>query len=384
MIYPRKVLACLILIAGITGSMAACGTQDYPTPAAGTPMPQVQPSITAQPTKTLRATPTALPAESSPSAEVAAPNPGDGTNHDVLFSIPVGEQKEGLQYRGDNIEGMQRSGPAAFSVAPDGSFWIADTAGLRVLQYSAGGEWLQTVDMATQPRSLTDIEATANEIYVLDAFPTPPLVIRISPSGQVKGQYELPEEFRLEKLLTGIGLGEGGELLVEKDGGAEVFRLLDDQGRIAPTRLEGYTYKGTTYKAKSAGIQAEDNRVGHLTIGDRQVEVRTEHFLGGLRILGFGPEGSVFVKLEEVVVEIIEGQVPVDQTVRMYSADGRLLGMARMPLVRQHTYITQPVVVGPKGEAYAMLTQPDHVEILRLGFAASLDSILAAPATPIP
>jgi hypothetical protein len=302
----------------------------------------------------------------------------------VLFTIPVGEQKEGVQYRGDNVEGMQRSGPAAFTVAPDGSFWIADTAGLRVLQYSPGGEWLQTVDLATQPRSLIDIEATATEIYVLDAFPTPPLVLRISPEGRVVGQYELPEEFRLETLLSGIGLDQEGAPLVEKDGGASVFRLLDEQGRVAPTSLDGYTHNGTLYEARPAGIQAEDNRVGHITIDDRRVEVRTEHFLGGLRILGFGPEGSVFVRLEEVVVEVREGEVPVDQTVRRYSADGRLLGMARMPLVRQHTYVTQAVVIGPNGEAFAMLTQPERVDILRLRFAATLDRLLAPPAPITP
>jgi hypothetical protein len=309
---------------------------------------------------------------------------GDGNTHEVLFAIPVGEQKEGIQYRGDNVEGMQRSGPAAFTVAPDGSFWIADTAGLRVLQYSPGGEWLQTVDLAIQPRSLIDIEATASEIYVLDAFPTPPLVLRISPDGRVLGQYELPEEFRLETLLTGIGLDQEGALLVEMDGGASVSRLLDEQGRIAPTPLNGYTHEGTLYNARPAGIQAEDNRVGHITIGDRRVEVRMQHFLGGLRILGFGPEGSVFVRLEEVVVEVREGEVPVDQTVRRYSAGGRLLGMARMPLVRQHTYVTQAVSIGPNGEAFAMLTQPERVDILRLRFAATLDPILAppAPATP--
>ena len=380
---PRRMLACLLVLLGAICALTACGPQEPITPPAGTPTAVAQPSPTPQPSMTVPATPTATVAPvPSPTARIEALPTGDGTTHEVLFTIPVGEQKEAVQYRGDNVEGLQRSGPAAFTVAPDGSFWIADTAGLRVLQNSPGGKWLQTVDLATQPRSLVDIEASATEIYVLDAFPTPPLVLRISPGGGVIGQYELPEEFRLETLLTGIRLGEGGALLVEKDGGASVSRLLDDQGRIAPTPLEGYTHNGTLYNARPAGIQAEDNRVGHITIGDRRVEVRTEHFLGGLRILGFGPEGSVFVRLEEVVMEVVEGQMAVDQTVRQYSTEGKLLGMARMPLARQHTYVTQAVVIGPDGEAYAMLTQPEHVEVLRLGFAATLDPVLAPPATP--
>lgn len=55
----------------------------------------------------------------------------DGNTHEIVFTIPVG--KEGVQYEGENVPEMLTWGPAAFTVAPDGSFWIADTVGNRLL-----------------------------------------------------------------------------------------------------------------------------------------------------------------------------------------------------------------------------------------------------------
>jgi hypothetical protein len=273
---------------------------------------------------------------------------------------------------------MQRTGPAAFTVAQDGTFWILDTMAQRLLHYDPTGDRLGVVDLSDQQRSLIDVAVTDTSVYVLDAFPTPPLVIRLTSDGHKETEYALPEEFRLDKLLSGIAVSEHGELLIEKEGGVSLSRLLDDQGKVAPTPVEGYSHNGRLYFARPANIQAQDKTTGYIMAGDRRIEVRTTHFLGGLRILGFGKDCSVFVRIEEVM---LEGEMAVDQTVHHYSSGGDLLGMARAPLAEQFTYVQQSLEIGPDGQVYFMLTQKDRVEIQRLKLTKEIEPVLPPPPT---
>ncbi len=374
----RQIFQQTLPLLCLTVTLVACGTGPTATPTSPSPTRTV---VTAPPSSTPASASTSIAtslvsAQSSPTPERTSSPVVGASKDEVLFTISAGKEGDGVRYRGVGQEEMQRTGPAGFTVAPDGTFWILDTSAARLLHLGPRGDRLHTVDLSSQPRSLIDVEATTTDVYVLDTFPTPPLVLRLAPDGDLKETYPLPEEFRLETLLTGIAVTDKGELLIEQDGGVSVSRLLDDQGKIAPARLEGYTYKGRVYSARPAGIQAEDNRTGRITLGERQVEVRTEHFLGGLRVLGFAPDGSVYVRLEEVT---LEGDMAVDQTVRRYNLDGELLGMARVPLARQYTYVAQPVVVGPGGEVNVLLTQEDHVEVQRLALAPHLEPVLPTP-----
>lgn len=125
-------------------------------------------------------------------------------------------------------------------------------------------------------------------------------------------------------------------------------------------------------------MSAEDTTRGYITAGDTRIEVAVTNSLGGLRLLGVNPDGSFYVIAEEVMVS---GTIQVDQTVRHYDAAGELLGLARVPLAEQYTYVEHGLAVGPDGAVYALITRPDRVEVQRLRFSKELKPILpAAPA----
>ena len=67
----------------------------------------------------------------------------DTNAYELVFTIPVGE--DGIHYEGEGVPEMLTWGPTAFTVAPDGSFWIADTVGNRLLHYSSKGEFLSAI-----------------------------------------------------------------------------------------------------------------------------------------------------------------------------------------------------------------------------------------------
>ena len=173
--------------------------------------------------------------------------------------------------------------------------------------------------------------------------------------------------------MTGLAVGDGGEILVEREGGVLLSQLVNAQGVLEPAPLPGYTHEGRLYKAQLADWQTSH---GSVTAGSTRIDVAVPHALAGLHILGFTPAGDFYVVVEEMVST---PAVRVDQTVHLYSPAGELLGMARVPIAERYTYVQHGLAVGPDGCVYALFTRPDQVDVVCLGFSAELESILPTP-----
>ncbi|MFU8772555.1 MAG: hypothetical protein ACNA8H_09065, partial [Anaerolineales bacterium] len=107
----------------------------------------------------------------------------DGNGYEVVFTISDGE--DGMYYEGAGIPEMLTWGPAAFTVAPDGSFWIADTAAARLLHYSPTGNLLGKIDLKSLIVGATDVEVAESGIWVLDQASIPPKVMSFAEDGTV-------------------------------------------------------------------------------------------------------------------------------------------------------------------------------------------------------
>jgi hypothetical protein len=64
-------------------------------------------------------------------------------NNDIVFSIPLGEN--GIHYEGSDNPDAFIWGPPAFTMAPDSTFWIADTPDDHLLQFSSKGMLLSKI-----------------------------------------------------------------------------------------------------------------------------------------------------------------------------------------------------------------------------------------------
>ena len=362
-----SVLCCVIA----AGLLVACQSQG-----GGAMPPTIAPPTASAPTTAPSSTSTTVPAPPPDATALPTAAPaGDGETHDLLFGVAAGP--DGVTYRGESQTEMQRVGPAAFTVAPDDSFWIADTIGLRVFHYSPTGARLGVTDLADAWRSLVDIEASAEEIFVLDLGPTPAVVLRLAPDGSRRGEYQLPQGSGMNDGLSGLALTAEGDLLAEKLGGSSIVRLLDESGAVNPTPLPGYISHGIVYTARPADYNIPgDHTRGTLTAGDHVIEVDTVHDLGGLFITGVEPDGSFYAELQELGPGV---PFQVDQTIRRYAADGTLLGMARFPLAEQYTYVDQAMAVNSDGAVYAMFTRPEGIEIRRMRLTGELKPILPPP-----
>ncbi|MBI5034622.1 MAG: hypothetical protein HZB51_29220 [Chloroflexi bacterium] len=293
---------------------------------------------------------------------------------ELVFIIPVGPN--GVQYHGGRPE-MLTWGPTAFAIAPDGSFWIADTVGNRLLHYSSQGKALNTINLKDhQVVGIGDLKITASNILVLDIAAIIPRVLRLSPDGKLLASYQVPKEWGIANGLSGFAVGDQGQVLIEREGGAFVSQLADANGKVAPVALDRYTQHGRQYKASPADLTAANATRGHIIVNDKHIEVNVTHSLGGLRLLGVNADDDFFAVVDEVA--IADSGVQVDQTVRHYNAAGELQGLARVPLAEQYTHVAHGLAVSPDGGVYALVTRPDRVEVQRLRFSRELKPILPA------
>jgi len=279
-------------------------------------------------------------------------------------------------YEGVGIPEMLAWGPAALTVAQDGSFWIADTAGSRLLRYNSLGESLSTLDLEGMVVGVTDVAVPDRSIFILDGAALPAKVLQFDKEGTLVQKHDLPDGLRLENGLTGISLGDSGEVLVEREGGAYVTQFLDAHGEsIELITTNGYLHHGNLFKTQISGLTSDSSNSGTIFAGSNQIEIETENNLGGIRFLGFGLKDDFFVILEELMMDPASG-LQVDQTIRHYNASGELLGLARAPIADQYTYVEQGLAVGQDGSVYFLATRSDRIEVLKLHFTSKLDSIL--------
>jgi hypothetical protein len=268
----------------------------------------------------LVSTPTAT-VDREGTAQGSAPAPAPDT--EIVFTIVNEEPFSGRA--GDPKPDWLAWGAQAFTVAPDGSFWIADTAAEppRLLHYSPNGELLGEVHLEGQAAGLADVAVDGEHVWALSIASMPPKVLRFTLEGIYSGSYDLPEGLRPENGLTGIAAAEDGALLVELEGGTRLHQLVNRAGEVDPRPVEGL------YPNQWAN-----------------------------------PDGSYYRDAYELDPDpSVQGK----RFVRYYRAGDMLAGELELP--EPAVYAQHDLALGPDGRLYFMISRADRsVEIWRLGF----------------
>ena len=248
------------------------------------------------------------------------PSAAGATAAETSIVIPVGP--EGVTYRAPQGEDDgEWLGPPALDVGPDGRLWVDDLYGNRLLRYGTDGTRAEPLDLERHDvLSAMDIAVGADVVHVLDVDPRAHRyrVLTLTPTGRALSTHEVPEGYRLEDGLSGIDLDGDGSLLLELAGGSRLVQLLDPAGQLRLAERDGYTAHGRRYAVQFSGQPFAPVTV---VAGGVSIEVRADHGTGGVRFVGATPNGDFFLSVEEVH---FGDRIDVDQTVRHYSAAGRL------------------------------------------------------------
>ena len=346
--------------------------------------PEAAPTATAIPATTLAIPPTVEPSPAPVSTPTLAPVvvdviEGDGLNHELVFAI-----RNAGRYSG---EGGQPAwigwGADNFAVAPDGSFWIADTPADpdRLLHYSPQGELLQAIPMLFGDHQYwaRDLAADASGVWVLDYISQPGLVLHFNQEGGLPARYEIPEQYATytqeDNIMPGlwhIPFAEAGNVILE--GPLGIVEMTLSGGGVSFQELQGYPLQGHIFTEVEDGLMIDDLRVVVKPL-------QPDHFLNDAWLLGAASDGSLYVRVDEGNNDQGKAEPP-DRYVRRYSSTGELLGIALLPWPELDQ--AYDVALGPDGNVYAMYSRTDHsVEILRLRFytgaAPLLSTITSVP-----
>lgn len=267
-------------------------------------------------------------------------------------------------------------GSQAFSLAPNGDIWILDNAAQppRLVHLAPPYVTPQLLSLDGLVVGAADVEAASDAIWVLGIASQPPRVLKLSTDGKLLQSYDLPRGFWPENGLSGIALAPDGSLLAELEGGAKLYLVFDQNGQIAPQKLEGYTFGGRLFRVYTTTL----SKTATIYAGNVAIEVGSPLPIGGLRVIGAAPDASFYAEMY-VMPEGL-GSTGVREILR-YSPFGELLGAA-YPHPAEF-YAQQDVVVGPDGLVYELVSNPDHsVQVVRLGFKTGESAQTLPTVTP--
>jgi hypothetical protein len=184
-------------------------------------------------------------------------------------------------------------------------------------------------------------------------------LLELDAGGEMMAAHDLPAGLHLQDGLTGIAVGPSGELWVELEFGARVAEIDPSNGSSEFTITPGYPYPAGRYGP------APDNTFGYRA-GAVQVGLTTTADFGGLTMLGVNPDGSFVLVLDEVSVD--GDAFRVDESVHLFDESGNHLGAAAFPVEEQYVEVGHALAIGPDGNAYGLITRPDHVAVALLPY----------------
>jgi hypothetical protein len=311
----------------------------------------------------------------SPSQAQVKITPEQGSSIDlpesdqVIFTITNSEAWSGKE--GEPRPDWKGWGAETFTAAPDGTFWIADTAVFpnRLLHYSPQGQLLNEISLEGHLIYAYDLLASEDSLWVLDISAGQPKVVRLNLDGDFLSAFEIDLEVLLNEGefispgLFNLLLGEQRQLLASGISG--YLEILNADGEIANRPLDALSFYGHTY-----GEGVYDQNTGRLPIFVDGIEFEgsPDFYVEAEPFLGFKPDGSF-----ALAGYVVEPEYQLDRQVRYYDDRGNLLGLARQHPQTFYKDWNHHLAFGPDSSVYQLLSNPDHsVQVVRLGFVEEL------------
>jgi hypothetical protein len=274
--------------------------------------------------------------------------------YEAVLSIPVGN--DGVAYRDPGLDDFLPTGPTAMTIGVDGTIYLADPIGGRILGFDRADGATSEIDLASLavgPIFALDADAAGLLALEVDVNRAPPVYRAHRIAGATFTSYPLDEDLYLENGLSGARLDDEGGIIIELEGGFRLFSI----GLEGSTPIDAFTAAGRTFVIGDRSIAVDGTTVRPPATGD----------LGGVRFLAARPDGSWYLVQEDVVST---SPLEVEVWVRFYDPADRLAASSRVPIEERYYVPEQSLAVGPDGEVYHLLPRRESVDVVQLGFVS--------------
>jgi len=270
---------------------------------------------------------------------------------------------------------MEPLGPEGLAVDEQGIIYIVDSLNQRIIGFNPLSRQTFTLDVpdAGYP---ADLMVRDGSLYILDA--TQNAVLKLNQSGIVQAAYSGPNEVRDQ--VTGIAVSSAGDLQWQVDYRQEYALAVT---ALSPERTSA-GFQGPTQGLSVIAGQENVARVTSARINDhtgtlsivgvnevpqRLLNIEVEHYLGSATLLRIDTDGNYYVLVEEVLENV--PAFVVDVTVRRFSAEGVLTGVAQVPIAQTYALPQRYVAINSRGEVYYLHVLPGSAQVVQLPFVAN-------------
>lgn len=298
----------------------------------------------------------------------------------TLFTLAIDGQ---ISYR-DNAAEQLPWGPAGLAVSEDGTVWIIDGAAHRLLGFSQTGRPRGVVDLDDRVVGIGGLATFGPSLVVLDSAAEKPQVLVVdSATGKTSTRIELPASAYLDQGLSGVGVEADGTIYAELEGGASIVRVARVStgtpvaARVAPDKASGLRLGVGTVRVKEHTnwrVPAEIDVNGQIIAVESSNKEITARIAGATR-------DELFLDVAETSQDS-SGKLMVDSTIRLFSPQGKPIGVARVPkgeVIRATT-----TSITPDGRILALVADLAAVSVVELGVVppGQLPEVLPDPAPP--
>lgn len=205
-------------------------------------------------------------------------------------------------------------------------------------------------------------------------------MLKADGEGRVLDTFEISNDI---EAVSGISLDKGGDLVL-KAANIEEYKLTSATKHIIPGRQRQTKREGLTTPRSEATyvFKRLDEGLGHRGVmqvlnasGDIVLEIPiiSDHLLGSVVFVNTDRDGNIYLAVEELLEAPI---VTVEKTVRKYDPNGKLLGIARLPIEEYYTCPNTEVRVDEEGNIYHLVPSKDRVKLLKLSLSQNFTSSL--------
>ena len=279
----------------------------------------------------------------------------------VVCTIPAGSDV-GVTYANVGTKETNPSGPEAFTIDDNGNFIIEDTVAGRLLYYSKTCAFIGSIELPKEAFYAIDVKFK-NGLWVLSSEAHSASIWHLSLTGNVLDKIISP--IGLNDGLTGFSIGKDHSLVMIKNYGEFTLPIepITASNEAKPIKfINGIIKNGIQYTAKVY----EDHKSGTLYFGKKEIIVNVNNPLLSLSIFAINDDGSVYVSVDEGGYTTEKG-VNIISTIRRYSADGLITGVANIP--NDGDIETEnSLSLDNKGNVYEISSQISRMKITKLVF----------------